>query len=403
MNSLMYQKYYTSIMIGAAVLGGITGFYALYPLVSIALFISKMFVNMLELLSVPLIFLSITATISGMTSFEEMKLLGRKVLKYTILTTIVSATIGLLLYLLINPVSSTSTITTDVTQSASATGSYLSFISNMIPSNIVQLFGENGNVTAIVFFALLVSFATMSLPEENKSFLHTMFSSLFSMMLQIAHFVIMLLPLAVFGFVTQLFYNMSSSPHELSQLLWYSVCVLLSNAVQGFVVLPLLLWYKGINPLRYFKQVSDALTLAFLSKSSNTALPVSLSSATKKAGVSSRVASFTLPLCSTINMNGCAAFMLITVLFVAMSNGMHFSTFDMIAWIFIVTIAAVGNAGIPMGCYFLATAFLASMDVPLYLLGAILPLYSFFDMVETALNVWSDLVVAAVVDKELKS
>ena len=73
----------------------------------------------------------------------------------------------------------------------------------------------------------------------------------------------------------------------------------------------------------------------------------------------------------------------------------------MIMWIFIVTAAAIGNAGVPMGCYFLANAFLAGMDVPLYLLGAILPLYTFFDMVETALNVWSDLVVAAVVDKDL--
>lgn len=388
-------------MFAFALFGGVVGYHALYPFVNIALFISKMFVNMLELLSVPLIFLSIVATISGMKSFDEMKLLGRKVLKYTLLTTIISASIGLILYLIINPASAVGTVQEGVTGSVSATGSYLNFVSNMIPSNIVQLFGQNGNVTAIVFFAMLVSFATLNLPDENKNLLHSLFSSLFAMMLQIAQFVILLLPFAVFGFVAQLFYNMSSSQHELSHLLWYSVCVLMANVVQGVVVLPTLLWMKGISPINYFRKVSDALTLAFLAKSSNTALPVSLSCA-KKAGVSSRVASFTLPLCSTINMNGCAAFMLITVLFVAMSHGVYFSMFDMIAWIFIVTIAAVGNAGIPMGCYFLASAFLASMDVPLYLLGAILPLYTFFDMVETALNVWSDLVVAAVVDKELK-
>ncbi len=142
--------------------------------------------------------------------------------------------------------------------------------------------------------------------------------------------------------------------------------------------------------------------MAFLSKSSNTTLPVTMSCATQKAGISQRVASFVLPLCTTINMNGCAAFMLITILFVATSHGIQFSLFDMIVWIFIVTAAAIGNAGIPMGCYFLTSAFLVSMDVPLYLLGAILPLYAFFDMVETALNVWSDFVVAAVIDKELK-
>lgn len=401
MNRSFYQEHYAKIMIISALAGAGSGYYAIYPFVGIALFISKLFVNMLELLSVPLIFLSIVATISGMKSYDEMRLLGKKVLKYTLLTTIIAATIGLILYLLINP-ASVSFVVSKTSTAPSAGGSYLNFISNMIPSNIVQLFGQNGNVTAIVFFAMLVSLATLKLPKENKEFLHTLFSSLFSMMLQIAHFVILLMPIAVFGFVTRLFFDLGSQQNDLSNLFWYSVCVLLANVVQGLVVLPTLLWFNGINPIAYFHKVSDALSIAFLSKSSNTALPISLSCATKKAGISERVASFTLPLCSTINMNGCAAFMLITVLFVSMSHGMYFSLFDMSMWIFIVTIAAVGNAGVPMGCYFLASAFLTSMDVPLYLLGAILPLYAFFDMVETALNVWSDLVVAAVVDKELK-
>lgn len=387
-------------MMLSAAIGAFAGYTDCPPLLNFALFVSRLFVNMLELLSVPLIFLSITSTLSGMKSFDEMKLLGKTVVKYTLLTTIISASIGLMLYLLINPASVVDVMSQTTASSASVTGSYVKFISDMIPSNIVKLFSENGNVTAIVFFSLLVSFGTLKLPEENKKFLNTLFVSLFSVMLQIAHFIILLLPVGVFGFVSQLFYDVKTQQGDLSHLMWYSICVLLANVVQGVVVLPALLWYKGISPLRYFRYVADALTMAFLSKSSNTALPLSLSCATR-AGVSERVASFTLPLCSTINMNGCAAFMLITVLFVSMSHGMTFSLFDMFMWIFIVTAAAVGNAGVPMGCYFLTSAFLAGMDVPLYLLGAILPLYAFFDMVETALNVWSDLVVAAVVDKDL--
>lgn len=75
----------------------------------------------------------------------------------------------------------------------------------------------------------------------------------------------------------------------------------------------------------------------------------------------------------------------------------------MIPWIFLSTIAAIGNAGVPMGCFFLTTAFLIGMGVPIELMGMILPLYSLFDMVETALNVWSDSCITAVVDKELKA
>ena len=124
--------------------------------------------------------------------------------------------------------------------------------------------------------------------------------------------------------------------------------------------------------------------------------------AEENAKVSRKVASFALPLCTTINMNGCAAFILTTVLFVSMSNGFVFSPAEMIVWIFIATIAAVGNAGVPMGCYFLSSAFLAAMNVPLNILGIILPFYTMIDMVETAINVWSDSCVTAVVDKEIK-
>jgi len=116
--------------------------------------------------------------------------------------------------------------------------------------------------------------------------------------------------------------------------------------------------------------------------------------------VSPRVASFTFPLCSVINMNGCAAFILITTLFVSMLSGMVFTPVELVGWIFLATLAAVGNAGVPMGCFFLTSAFLIGMKVPLYMMGLILPFYTLLDMIETALNVWSDACIAIVVDKE---
>jgi len=102
-------------------------------------------------------------------------------------------------------------------------------------------------------------------------------------------------------------------------------------------------------------------------------------------------------------MNGCAAFILITLFFVCGSQGIVFSPLQMIPWIFLASFAAIGNAGVPMGCFFLTTAFLIGMGVPVELMGIILPLYSLFDMVETALNVWSDSCITAVVDKDLKT
>ena len=99
-------------------------------------------------------------------------------------------------------------------------------------------------------------------------------------------------------------------------------------------------------------------------------------------------------------MNACAAFILITVLFVSEINGYTFSISEMLLWVFLATGGAIGNAGIPMGCYFMAMSYLISMKVPLNTMGIILPIYTIIDMFETAINVWSDVCITQIVNKE---
>ncbi len=232
---------------------------------------------------------------------------------------------------------------------------------------------------------------------------------MFAAVLKITNLIIYVMPLGVWAFITlfmremlQNYYSGQNGVVGLRSIALYTATIILANIVQGVVVLPLLLRYKNIPPLKAARAMYQALVVAFFSKSSNATLPLTIKCAEGKAGVSKRVAGFTLPLCAVIIMNGCAAFILITVMFVSMSHGVTYSLLDMVAWIFIATLAAVGNAGVPMGCYFLTSAFLVGMNVPLQLMGVILPIYTIIDMIETALNVWSDSVIAMVVDKELK-
>jgi Na+/H+-dicarboxylate symporter len=208
------------------------------------------------------------------------------------------------------------------------------------------------------------------------------------------------MPIGVWAFVT-LFVHDVRNGLDASTVALYLLCVVLANLIQGAIILPLFLKMKGISPRRLFVGMMPALSMAFFAKSSSAAMPMAIQCAEKRVGISSKVASFSLPLCTTINMNGCAAFIFTTVMFVSMSHGVHYSLFEMIAWVFIATIAAVGNAGVPMGCYFLSCALLASMNVPLNIMGVILPFFTMIDMLETAINVWSDSCVTAVVDQEL--
>ena len=219
--------------------------------------------------------------------------------------------------------------------------------------------------------------------------------------MKVTTWIVNLMPLAIWAFIT-LFMKDFRNGLEIKSLALYLICVMAANLTQGALVLPLFLKWNKVSSLKLFWGMMPALSLAFFTKSSSAALPMAIKCAKENVNISPKVANFTLPLCTTINMNGCAAFILTTVLFVSMSNGVVFSTFEMILWVFIATIAAVGNAGVPMGCYFLSGAFLAAMDIPLNILGVILPFYTLIDMVESAINVWSDACVTAVVDKKVK-
>ena len=181
----------------------------------------------------------------------------------------------------------------------------------------------------------------------------------------------------------------------------YTAVVIGGNLIQFFVVLPVLMLVRGLNPVHVFRQMSPALAVALFTKSSAGTLPVTIASAENNLHVNPRISRFVLPICTTINMNGCAAFILVTSLFVMQNAGFELTLGTMITWLFISVLAAIGNAGVPMGCYFLTLSLMSSMGAPIGVMGIILPIYTIIDMIETAENVWSDSTVCAITDHEL--
>lgn len=380
-------------------LTGATGNHVLYQCANV---LSELFMNLLKLISLPIIFLGITSTVTSMRDWTEVQQLGRIILKYTLLTTLIAASIALLLFWFIDPVQGLIQSSAIAAQPVVAKTNYLDFALKIIPPNLAGAFVEN-NVIGVAFVAFLISIATLHLPDEQRSVLQPLFSSLFSVLLKITSYAIALLPLGIWAFMTLLMHDLSGHLEKFAPIFWYVVVVLAANLIQGLVVLPILLRLRGLSPIQTFRGASKAVLMAFMTKSSNATLPLSIATTRENLRVSKKVANTSLPLCSVINMNGCAAFILTTVLFVAMSNGVHFTMVDMTLWVVLATLAAIGNAGVPMGCYFLASAFLVAMNVPLYIMGLILPIYAVIDMVETALNVWSDISITAIVDRDLRA
>ncbi|MGL9725503.1 MAG: dicarboxylate/amino acid:cation symporter [Wolbachia sp.] len=366
----------------------------------VAKLFSDIFISLLKLISLPLVFLSIVSTVSGLKDSIEIKVLLKKTLFYTLLTTIIAVFVALSFYLLIDPVRK-NFISNTIESVSDSSHNYFSYLKSLIPSNFVQVFLEN-NVIGSILIAFLMGGAIISLSREKQDVLHQMFSALFDMLLKIAQGLLKLIPIAVWSFITCFLHELKGGS-EFHSLFWYFACIMSANFVQAFVILPLLMWYKGISPIQTLRGVMPALTLAFFSKSSSATLPTSIDCVQNKLKVSKKLSSFILPICTTINMNACAAFILITVMFVAEMNGHTFSLSEMFIWIFLATGAAIGNAGVPMGCYFMATSYLVSMNVPLYIMGLILPIYTIIDMFETTINVWSDVCVTQIINKECKT
>lgn len=236
--------------------------------------------------------------------------------------------------------------------------------------------------------------------SEPKRVVNNMFLGLQQILYMLIKGLIFILPVGIMAFAAQLTSEVSTG-FVLGSIGKYVAVILSGNILQFILILPLFLIARGINPVKTFAAMSPAVLMALLTKSSAATLPVTIQSAEERLGADKKVARFVLPICTTINMNGCAAFVLVTSLFVMQNGGMQLTLPGMLLWVVLAVICAIGNAGVPMGCFFLTLSLVSGTGAPIGIMGVILPIYTILDMVETAENVWSDSCVCAMVNKDM--
>lgn len=391
------------LWIGALVIGGVLGLLGVKWLDELMTFIATVYTRLFQLVAVPTIILAVITTLA---KFGEQKDTGRifaHAVTYTLLTTIVAAAVGLLLYNIVQPGNLPASMVSrgdEAIPKDLGSETYYDHILNVIPNNVVRPLLE-GNVLSLLILAFAVGIALAKLPKsDSKDVLMKGIQGLQDLLFLLIHALIWSLPLGIVAFSAQLTAQVSAGIAAES-LGKYIAVIVGGNLIQMFVILPLFLLARGLNPLRVFARMSPAVLMAFFTKSSAATLPVTMSSAENRLGVSQKVSRFVLPICTTINMNGCAAFILVTSLFVMQNGGIALPLPTMILWLFIAVIAAVGNAGVPMGCYFLTLSLMTGTGAPVGIMGIILPAYTIFDMIETAENVWSDSCVCAMTEHDV--
>ena len=399
-NKKSFQGRQLIIWVAALVVGAILGWLNIDWLNGLFLFLASAYTRLFQFVAVPTIALAVITTLASLGDQKETGKIFLRTLTWTLLTTVAAAMVGLILYIAIRPDNlPVETITSgqvDVPDNL-GTITYYDHILGVIPNNVIEPFAK-GNVLSILLVAAAIGLTLAFIPKsENIHALTKVIFGLQEVLFTLIKALIWALPLGIVAFAAQLSAQVEAGV-IVGSLGKYVAVILGGNLIQFFIVLPLFLIANRLNPLKVLKAMSPAVLMALFTKSSAATLPVTMQSAEERLNVKPQVARFVLPICTTINMNGCAAFILVTSLFVMQNGGTVIDLHTMLLWLFIAVISAVGNAGVPMGCYFLTLSLMAGISAPVGIMGIILPIFTIIDMIETAENVWSDSCVCAIVN-----
>lgn len=395
------------LWLGALVVGTVLGMLGVGWIDSVTNFVATIYTRLFQFVAIPTIALAVTTTLARFGTQKDTGRIFRHTLTYTLLTTVAAAAVGMLLYRFIAP----DNLPLDAIQGDTGIdsvkqelgdASYMDYIIGIVPDNVLRPLVE-GNVLSLLLIAVTVGIALARMPEtDSKRTLMNGLNGLQNLVSTLIHWLIDILPIGIVAFAAQLSAEVTAGT-VVTSIGKYVAVILGGNLLQFCVVLPLFLMARGLNPIRVARAMTPAVLMALFTKSSAATLPVTIQSAEERLGVASRVARFVLPICTTINMNGCAAFIFVTSLFVMQNGGVEITWGTMIMWLFISVVAAIGNAGVPMGCYFLTLSLMSGVGAPIAIMGIILPVFTVLDMIETAENVWSDSCVAAMTDRDIRN
>lgn len=362
-----------------------------------------LFLRLLKMIVVPLILFTLIVSVNH-SNPKELGRVGGKIFPYYLISTGISVVLGIVIAKMINPGSGLS-MPKNATVEVPEAPSIVDVILQIVPSNIIESMA-NGDILSIVFVALITGFAISFMrnsAEEKMSrwgnLLLDFTEAGSEVTFRILNGILQYAPLGVLGITAN---SIGSQGMEtLTSLAKYVAASYLGVAVLMIIVFPLTLLLFRVPLLPFFKNTREAIMTAFVTCSSLGTLPVSIRSA-MRAGISERVASFTLPIGATVNMNGSAIHFGVGVVFAAEIAGYDLSIATILAIILTGTLASVGTAGVPGAGLIGMSIVFTQAGLPIEIVGLTAGVNVITDMVFTMGNVTGDLVGAAVVDQSEK-
>jgi len=378
--------------------------------VAIFKFAGKLFLQALQMLVAPLIGLAVISSVAKMGEEKAFGRLGIKTILFYASTTLLAVLIGLFCTNMIAPGKVPEEVSKAMIAGAAGEGARIAdalqdhgtadvvgIFQRMIPENIFRVAGENREMLAIIFFSLLFGYFITQLPEERRERYTRWWEDGYEVMIRMTNWVIGFTPYGVFALVATTVAETGLA--AAAPLVKFFFTVLLGLGLHMFVALPMMLKLFGLPPRRHFSAMSPALLTAFSTASSAAALPLNLECAQKGAGISKRIASFTLPLGATVNMDGTALYECAVVLFVAQIYGVDLSIASQALIVVLALLTSIGVAGIPAASLVAIVIILGAVGLPKEAIGIVLAVDRILDMCRTSVNVFGDSCCAAVIAK----
>ncbi len=380
----------------ALVLGAIAGL-ALGETAEQIKWIGDLFIRMIRMLIVPLVFVTLVSGVIAMKDPKRLGSIGSKAIALYLGTTFFAIAIGIVLALIFRPGVGIDLSGAEAT-SLDPAGSLSDRLLGIVPENPFAAFAE-GNVLAVIFFAILVGTGLILAAEKAKP-LSDLFDAGSETMLKVTAIVMEFAPFGVFALVAWVMGTVGPGTFFNVFLLAIAVylgCFLHMLIVHGGIVK----FLARLPVMPFFRGAREPQLVAYSTSSSSATLPATLSAAEHNLGIQPPVASSVLPLGATINMDGTALYVALISIFAAQAFGVPLDLFDYLLIGFTTTLVSIGTASVPSASLFLMAAVLEVIGMSAaqtaIVVGFILPFDRILDMMRTVANVTGDLAVATVV------
>lgn len=362
--------------------------------------LSSVFLSSIKMMVVPLVFVSLTCSAASIESIKKLGRVGGKTFFFYITTTCIAITIGILFSILIKPGTGLDMSHLLVNEPViSQNKSFIDIIIEIVPTNPFESFVK-GNMLQVIFFSILFGLS-ISMVGKKSSLVKNFFDSLNEVIMKLVQLIMNFAPFGVFALMTNTFATIGFN--AMIPLIKYMIVILLSLLIHSFFIYGgLFKVFTKLSIKPFLKKFIKPASIVFSTASSNSALPVTLE-AMDEMGVDNSISSFTIPLGSTINMDGTAIMQGVAAIFISQAYNMNLSITNILTIILTATLASIGTAGVPGVGMVMLSMVLQSVGLPIEGIGLILGIDRILDMCRSTVNTMGDCICTIIISKSENS